>query len=710
MKKLGLSVLSALLLLAGAARAEPVRSNLVATDNVETFITLETKGVAPGQTVWAALTQRIRPHWHTYWINPGDSGIPTEITWTLPEGWKAGAIVWPAPTRFPIGPLVNFGYEDQVHLLVPLTVPQDVKPGGVVKLDAKVDWLVCEEICIPESADLSLNVPVAVGTALLEHDVASLFHDARASLPVPSAYPVDLVPGGDTHRLTLADPALHGHTIKDAFFFPHDYKVASANGAQEAVVDGKGLTLTLVPGGALPPGPVTGVLRYTEEYEGQETAHVLAVEAQVLALAATEAAAPPPVAAQQGATLETGWAMALLLALLGGMVLNLMPCVFPVLSMKALALLKHGPEHARRHGLAYTAGVLVCFAVVAGALLALRAGGAAIGWGFQLQDPPVVAILAYVMLLLGLSLSGVFTLGGSVMGVGQGLAGRDGLAGSFFTGVLATVVATPCTAPFMGTALGYAITQPWPVALSVFLALGLGMALPFLALSFSPALLARLPRPGLWMDRVKQVLAFPLYASAAWLVWVLSIQAGPGALATVLAGMVAIGFAAWLYGQTRYAGTVGRGVGTVAALALLLGAVIGATGTTPVTASVATAGEAKAAGFEPWTPERQADLTGQGKPVFVNFTAAWCVTCLVNERTSLSGEAVKKALADKGVAYLKGDWTNRDATIARVLESHGRSGVPLYLLYLPGKAEPVILPQILTEGIVLEALSGLPAA
>lgn len=701
MKILGLSALS-ILLLAGVTGAEaaPVRSNIVQTENVETYITLENAGVAPGQTVWAALTQNIRPHWHTYWINPGDSGIPTEITWTLPAGWKADTITWPAPKRFPIGPLVNFGYDDQVHLLVPLTVPADAPVGGSVRLTARADWLVCEDICIPESGDLALDVPVVAAPAPVAEEVAPLFAAARASLPSPNPYTVRLVAGEKSHRLTLEAPGLDKGSIRDAFFFPHDYKVASSNAEQPMRLDADGLTLSLTAAGALPAGPVTGVLTFTEMLDGKPVRHALAVEAA----AGAGAAAPA-----DGGASKTGLLPALLLALLGGTILNLMPCVFPVLSMKALALMKHGPGHARRHGLAYTAGVLLCFAAVAGVLIALRAGGAAIGWGFQLQDPVVVSILAYVMLLLGLSLSGVFTLGDSVMGVGQGLAGRDGLAGSFFTGVLATVVATPCTAPFMGTALGYAITQPWPVAISVFLALGLGMALPFLALSFSPGLLRRLPRPGVWMERVKQALAFPLYASAAWLVWVLSIQAGPGALATVLAGMVALALAAWIYGLTRLSRGTGRMLGTLVALLALVGAVGGALNAAPLAAAPAT-GTAKAeagAGYEPWTAEKQAALTGAGKPVFVNFTAAWCVTCLVNERTSLSTAAVKAAMAEKGIAYLKGDWTNRDATIARVLESHGRSGVPLYLLYVPGQTEPVVLPQILTEGIVLDALAGI---
>lgn len=698
MKKVGLSALCALLLV-GAAQATPVRSNVVATDNVETFITLETAGVAPGQKVWAALTQKIRPHWHTYWINPGDSGIPTEINWTLPAGWKADPITWPAPQRFAIGPLVNFGFQDKAQLLVGLTVPADAVPGSHATLSATVNWLVCEEVCIPESGDLSIDVPVVAQTAPTEPEAASLFTEARAALPMPNPYPASLSVGEKSYRLTLAADGLAKARISDAFFFPHDYIVAESNAEQPLVLDAQGLHLDLKPGGAAPTGPVTGVLTFTEELDGQQVRHAFAVEAGL-------GAAP----AGGNSAAQTGWFTALMLALLGGMILNLMPCVFPVLSMKALALLRHGPGEARRHGLAYTAGVLICFAIIAGALIALRAGGAAIGWGFQLQDPLVVAVLAYVMLLLGLSLSGVFTLGGSVMGVGQGLAAKDGLSGSFFTGVLATVVATPCTAPFMGTALGFAITQPWPVALSVFLALGLGMALPFLALSFSPALLKRLPRPGVWMERVKQALAFPLYASAAWLIWVLSIQAGPTALATVLAGMVVIAFAAWIYGQTQLSGSVGRALGSIVAVLALAAAVAGASTARTVSApEQGTAGKSAQAGdYEPWSAEKQAALISEGKPVFVDFTAAWCVTCLVNERTSLSTDAVRAAFKQKGVALLKGDWTNRDAAIARVLESHGRSGVPLYLVYLPGKPEPMILPQILTEGIVLDAFSGLP--
>ncbi|WP_029014153.1 protein-disulfide reductase DsbD family protein [Niveispirillum irakense] len=709
-KPIALSLTALALLTATPALAAPVASQPGVTENVSTRLTLETDAVAPGQQVWLALTQDIREHWHTYWRNPGDSGIPTSITWTLPEGWQAGEIVWPAPQRFPIGPLVNFGYANTVHMLVPLTVPATAVVGEPVAVKATVDYLVCDDICIPESVDLDLTLPVAA-QASAEAAVAPVFTAARASLPVPSPYEARFTTEEKANRLVLAAPGLDQGKIRDVFFFPHDYQAAASNAAQKLTLTGQELSLDLVPGGALPAGPVEGVLTFTEDLDGQSLRHAFAIRAEPVAAGAGGATITGTVGAGQGG--GTTLLSALVLALLGGMILNLMPCVFPVLSMKAMALIAHGPSHARQHGLAYTAGVLVCFAIVAGALLVLRAGGAAIGWGFQLQDPLVVALLAYVMLLLGLSLSGVFTIGSSVMGVGQGLATRGGLAGSFFTGVLATVVATPCTAPLMGTALGYAITQPWYVAIGVFMALGLGMALPFLALSFSPWLLRHMPRPGVWMDRVKQVLAFPLYASVAWLVWVLSVQAGPDTVAVVLAGLVLIAFAAWLYGATQHAGSgFWRVGGTVAALALVLVAGIGAGRSaavaTPAMASTATAADGSRH-FEPFTEARLAELTGQGKPVFVNFTAAWCVTCLVNERTSLSTDAVKAAMQDKGITYLKGDWTNRDANIARILESHGRSGVPLYLLYVPGKAEPEILPQLLTEGTVLDALSAVPA-
>jgi thiol:disulfide interchange protein DsbD len=707
--------------------APAVAANPVRTENVEVRLTAEGAAV-PGQTLWVAKTQTIRPGWHTYWLNPGDSGLPTTIAWTLPDGWAAGEIVWPAPERFPIGPLVNFGYKETVHLLVPLTVPETAVPGQVVTLTAQADWLVCEEICIPEAATLTLDVPVAAAgsaQAAPAGDAAPLFADARASLPVESPVQASFVRGGETHELRLGLPQADDGRITEAFFFPADWSVTPAAAPQTLRLGSDGLRLLMppAPNGTLP-DPVKGVLVLTERLEGVETPvrQALSITAPVQGGAGAAAGGTDAAGGAGGGTGEAGTTRAaaetaalglgpaMLFAFLGGIILNLMPCVFPVLSIKAMALMGHDRAQARSHGLVYTAGVLAAFAAVAGALIALRAGGAQIGWGFQLQDPVVVGVLAQVMVLLGLWMSGVFSLGGSVAGMGQGLASKGGYTGSFFTGVLATVVATPCTAPFMGAAIGFALLQPWGVSLAVFLALGLGMAFPFLVLTFSPGLMRRLPRPGLWMDRVKQVLAFPLYATAVWLVWVLSIQAGPNAVALVLGGMVLLGFGAWLYGITRMGGDRARlGGSAVAALALVV-ALAATTQAPAVAVPVAAApgsaagAAADAAGAVPFSEERLAELRAQGRPVFVNFTAAWCITCLVNERTSLSAAGVQAAMAEKGVVYMKGDWTNRDAVIAAVLERFGRSGVPLYLYYRPGAAEPEVLPQILTEGLVLEVL------
>ncbi len=690
-----------LVLAAAPAPAAPVR-----TEHVEIDLLAEQNAAVPGQQLTVALAQRIIPHWHTYWLNPGESGLPTEITWTLPEGWTAGAIQWPVPQRLPVGPLMNYGYEDQAILLVDLTAPAGAKLGQAVHLKAEASWLVCEEICVPESAVLTLDLPVAAASQPAVA-AAATFRAARAAQPQPSPFAASFRHSAATAELSLALPDAEQAKITEAYFYAEDQDTAEASAVQSMALDRDGLHVAFKPAKSTPPAaPVRGILQLTELVNGEPQMHAFAIAAD---LAAGAPVARAPQAAPAGVDSTTTIAQAIFLALLGGLILNLMPCVFPVLSMKALALVSHRGDHARMHGLSYAAGVLVTFALIGGALLAVRASGALVGWGFQLQNPLIVAALSYVLFALGLSMSGVFEVTGSFTGMGQSLAARGGAAGSFFTGALAVVVATPCTAPFMGVALGFALVQPPVVALAIFLALGLGLALPFLLLTLSPALLHLLPRPGAWMDRLKQVLAFPLYGSAAWLVWVLSIQAGPDAVAAVLAGLVLVGFAAWLYGTTRQGagswrltGSSLAAVALVAAfgLASLPAAMPSPSGSAPATAQ---AGEA----YEKFSEARVQELTGAGKPVFVNLTAAWCITCLVNERVALSTDPVKNAFAARGVTYLKGDWTNRDAEISTVLTRFGRSGVPLYVLYAPGRA-PQILPQILTPGIMLDALDALP--
>jgi thiol:disulfide interchange protein DsbD len=653
----------------------------------------EAQSIRPGETFWVALRQQITPGWHTYWgVNPGDAGEPTRIEWTLPAGFTAGEIAWPYPARFPVGIAMSYGYEREVVLPIPVTAPRDLAPGAPVTLRGQASWLVCDKICIPEEAPVALSLPVAGDTPRPDPRGASLIAAARRTLPTPSPWPASFVATPETVTLTVAARDLAPERIAEVWFYPARWGAIEQAAPQRARVEPGRITLEVKRGqlAEATATPLEGVLVVAERLDG-------GVARQAFSMRAEPRSGPAALALLQ----------AMGLALAGGLVLNLMPCVLPVLSVKALALVSHAGGRAalRRHGLAYTGGVLVSFAVVAGALLALRAGGEQIGWGFQLQSPVVVTLLAYVLFAVALSLSGVFTISGRFASAGQALAGRAGYAGSFFTGALATVAATPCTAPFMGAAVGYAVTQPWPTALLVFEALALGLALPFLLLTLVPAWRRFLPAPGPWMERVKQALAFPLYASVAWLVWVVSQQTASAGVAAALAGLVLIGFAAWLYQASRGARAAWRRVATLAVAALAVGAV--ALG--PLTGAVSSAlPPARADGWEPFSAERLAALRAEGKPVFVNVTAAWCLTCLVNERVALRAPAVTEVLARKGVATLKADWTNRDPAITRVLGQFGRNGVPLYLLYPPRAAgEPAVLPQILSESAVIDALDRL---
>jgi thiol:disulfide interchange protein DsbD len=402
--------------------------------------------------------------------------------------------------------------------------------------------------------------------------------------------------------------------------------------------------------------------------------------------------------------------LAIVFAFLGGLILNLMPCVFPVLSMKAAALARHAhePAVARKEGLAFLAGVLVTFLALAGALIAAKAGGQAVGWGFQLQSPGVVAALCILMLLVALNLSGLFEIGLSAQGAGSGLAAKGGLVGAFFTGALAVVVAAPCTAPFMGGAIGYAIAQPAVVSMAVFASLGLGFALPFVAVAFIPGLLSRLPKPGAWMEVFKTVLAFPMYGAVAWLAWVFATQAGVNALPFLFGAAIVTALGAWLFGQGQKSFEIGKKWALQAALPVALIASIAALYPVAKPQAATDSSSVQAAGAalpaEVWSPEKLADLRAQKRVVLVDFTAAWCVTCQVNERTSLASKGVADAFAKANAVYMKADWTNRDAVIAKELSDHGRAGVPLYLLYPANGGEPKVLPQLLTEGLIKQAV------
>ncbi|MCR5882340.1 thioredoxin family protein [Rhizobacter sp. J219] len=692
---LNVSLLLPALLLALAAPCVAHAQAEAKTEQVAVRLVSAAATVQPGQSLLVGVQQKIIPHWHTYWANPGDSGLPTTIAWTLPAGATASPIHWPTPSRYSLGPITNYGYADEVTLPSVVQVPADLRDGGRFGLKAKVDWLVCHDVCIPQNATLSLSLPVS--TAATASADADLLQQAQARVPQRGDAARWQLDGG---KLQLSLP--QGAPAHDAaYFFARKWGLVAHAEPQQL----QQARLSIAPGDNAPKGgdAVDGVLVLFKEGKPVQSLAIGHDPAPLTPVPVSTAPAGAATSADAPSLL-----LALGLALLGGLILNLMPCVFPVLTIKVLSLLQtaQGSRRVvRLHGLVYLAGVLASFAALAGVLIALKAGGGSVGWGFQFQSPVFVLLVALLMFAVGLSLSGVVTIGSSAAGLGQGLASQPGLRGSFFTGVLATVVATPCTAPFMGVAIGYAVTQPPAVTLAVFLALGLGLALPYLLLCEWPALQRRLPRPGAWMDRLKQALAFPMYASAAWLAWVLARQAGPEALAVALAGAIGLALAAWLYSNTRDLGARGRHASAVIAVLLVVGTVgfgtLGVTGTS--TAPPATT--AADSGWEPYTPERLATLRREGKPVFVNLTADWCITCLVNERVALSPSHVDEAFRQAGITRLKGDWTRGDERITRLLAEHGRSGVPLYLFYPAGpQVEPQVLPQLLTPDLVLTAL------
>jgi thiol:disulfide interchange protein DsbD len=700
-----LAAIAAMLCLSAAVSA---RAQAVDTGHIEAELVAQTEGVKAGATTYVALRQKIDRGWHTYWRNSGDSGEATKIVWTLPAGWKAGDIVWPTPHRQPTGPLMNYGYTGEVLLPVAITAPAGARPGQTITLKAQAAFLVCADLCVPEDATLTLSLPVTAGEPPPNGRWAALIARTVAQSPKPAGLAATFQPGATGVKLAVAGAPLTGADMADAYFYPFASTVIDHARPQAIDAGAKGLTLTLAPGydfkGGAPPKALDGVL---------------ALKDRAFQIHAVRGA-PPPGAGGLGAPMSRsngggsgllGLAGAALFAFLGGLILNFMPCVFPVLAMKAASLAGHGEAGplARRKGLAFGAGVIVTFLGLAGALIALRAAGSAVGWGFQLQDPAVVAGLALLMLAVALNLSGVFEVGTSLQGAGADLADRGGLAGSFFTGVLAVAVAAPCTAPFMGPAMGWALTQPPAAALIVFTALAIGFAAPFVAVAFAPALLRRLPRPGAWMETFRRALAFPMYAAAAWLVWVLAIQAGDVGLARFLGAAVVLAFAAWLAGIAQRRHLEGRRAAAPALVAFALGALAFAAGVTVRQAETEGSAGAELAS-DAYSPAKLASLRAEGRPVLVNYTAAWCVSCQVNDRVALSTRGVADALSAANGAYLKADWTKRDPDIAAELAHYGRAGVPLYLLYGAKGGEPVILPSILTEGMVVKAIAAAKAS
>ena len=677
-----------------AASSPPVR-----TDHLQSRLVAETTAAVPGTKLTLGLLLEHDPHWHTYWRNPGDSGLPTKIEFTLPAGVTAEAIAWPHPQRFELSDIVNFGYGGRRLLPVSITVPAEYASTSL-PVRASASWLICEVECIPGKADYAFELPVAPKSGIDER-WRDDFAAARAGQPRAASAELAVADGADAVTLTLTGLDTAAAPAQWQWFPETPEVVANVATPQwQRTADGWQARWTKSEYFTAMPQDVALVA-----VDGAGVAwRFAAAPGTSSGTTASPAGATAP--SQAGDTIAPlSLLPALALAFLGGLILNLMPCVFPVLSIKAMGALGSADDRAelRRHGVWYALGVVATFLLLAGVLLALRAGGQELGWGFQLQEPRFVAAVALLLFAMALSFSGVWELSGRFAGVGQRLTEGHGARASFFTGALAVVVASPCTAPFMGTALGWALAQPALAALVVFVALGLGLAAPMLLLGFVPALARALPRPGPWLAGFRQLLAFPLYLTVVWLLWVYGEQTSPLGMAWLLAALTALAFALWLHGRrpamrsSRFRATAA--VVSVAALAAALAL--------PLSASVPAASAAKAAadnGAEAWSEQRLAQLRAAGKPVLVNMTAAWCITCLANERVALSSDTVREALAARDVAYLKGDWTRHDEAITRYLQRYGRNGVPLYVLYPPGGGEPRVLPQLLTADGVADAI------
>ena len=722
-----------------AAAQNNTQSEVVRTDQVQAKLLAhapqgvpvgQTPDAAAGQPVWVGLQITHAPEWHTYWKNAGDSGMPTELQWTLPPGVMAGDIAWPLPKKIPIGHLANYGYEGTVLLPVPLIITPEYKPGvlaDALDVKLKATWLVCRKECIPQDGEFALKIPLRSSTALNgaafdaalksqpadvagAHQVALKDDGKRLAVRVAGlpadvrGQPLELFPESPGVVVTAATPAKPGEPVGARSWSQHwdgDVWTADVPVSPERADSPEKMALVLVAGerGWRAEAPVAGAWPALALPAGVSPA----LEAALKANANAGANAPPPAAPT--AVPATTFVWALLGALIGGLVLNLMPCVFPVLAIKVLGFTQHADDRRahRTSGLAYTAGVVLSFLALGALMLALRAAGQQLGWGFQLQSPAVVAALTVLFTVIGLNLAGVFEFGSFLPSRVATMEARNPVANSFLTGMLAVAVASPCTAPFMGASLGLAVGLPAVQALLIFAAIGLGMALPYLAASWWPAVARLLPKPGAWMDTFKKFMAFPMFGTAVWLLWVLGQQTGIDGAGALLALLVVLALVLWALGLT------GRTRIVLASFSIAAGALL-ASAIGPNVIKMAEAAtpvaETPGARWQPWSAERVQTALGAGQPVFVDFTAAWCVTCQYNKKTTLASAEVLSAMDAAKVQTFRADWTRRDAAITAELQKLGRSGVPVYVLQAPGQA-PVVFSEILSATEVKDALGRL---
>jgi len=688
-------------------------ASLGRTDHVEAELISQYDQLQAGQEFYVALRIKMIPHWHTYWKNPGDSGLPTTIDWTLPEGVSAGKIVWPIPEAIPFGPLTNYGYEGEIFLPVKITTDQ-LSATDQITLEADVNWLVCKEVCIPENVKLDLTIPLAAEAVQNPVSYEKIEQTLQAQ-PYDLGVFATIGQMGEQIELTVEDgnlAAAHGEgMIRNLHFFPDEDTLINHAAPQAITWNEEGFVLTVgasqTSSLALSKPQVTGLLALEENRGAQWVRSGILlnmVSAQATEDNSQTIVEQPnlPKAEDTSSDTDPGFWFYMLGAFIGGLILNLMPCVFPVISIKILSFMGKAHQETaeiRTQGLMFLAGVLATFLMLGVVLIGLKSAGHYVGWGFQLQSPLIVALLALVFFLIGLNFLGVFELSGSVQNMGSKLAGAGGRLGAFFTGALAVVAASPCTAPFMAGALGFAFIQPAYVSLSIMLALGLGLAAPFVLLSFYPALLRYLPKPGVWMEKFKQFLAFPMFGAVIWLVWVLSQQSGPDGLLAVMITMLALVFGIWLLNNSRM--MLWRVVAYAVMIAGLWAGLMGNPYQVETASQIQTTGDERI-----WSKETVEQLRAEGKPVFVDFTAAWCITCKVNERVALKRPEVQDAFKKAGVTFLIADWTNRNKEITQELAQYGRNGVPLYLLF-PPNGEAIILPQILTPSLVIGELEKL---
>ena len=638
-------------------------------------VTSESEAMMKGDELLLGLNFKLTPGWHTYWKNPGDAGEGASVTWQLPKGFQTSEILWPGPEAIPVEPLMTFGYEDEITLLTKIKALDAAVFPAIVK--AKVSWYTCKDICVPQEANLELTIQNGEKiNTFFANELSNVFLNLPKELS--SKHRVEAL--DDNYFLQME---LDGNTpVSSAYFFPEEYGLSSYSKEQILEINKNSLSLQ--------------ISQSEVDLKLQNFAGVLLLNNQDSRTFFNVNLNLNNNQKQESLSISE-LVLTIIFAFIGGLILNAMPCVFPILSIKILNFVEQSEgskEKMIQHGLSFSAGVLVTFLSIAGLLLLLKSGGESIGWGYQLQSPLMVTILIYLFVAIGITFMSNLVLGGQLAQLGNINQGYGDITSSFLTGVLAVIVASPCTAPFMGSAVGIALLQPGFITIAIFVSLGLGFAAPYLLLSFYPSLLKVLPKPGAWMETLKQFMAFPMWGSALWLTWVLSGQVQTDSVLMVLLGALFIALGLWILEKNQSSDGFAKWM-SLSSVTILLGAALWLAPTDYENIEQDTSSD-----LNNYSPEFLDSLLAENKPVFLNFTADWCITCKVNEAIVLNQVSIKNALESKGIVYLKADWTRKDETIANKLAEYGRTGVPLYLLY-SSEGIPVILPELLTEDMLL---------